>query len=499
MFAVRLVRRSVWLAAVAGAFVAAFFVSPAGADSAPEADGNPQASARRPNVLFLFSDDQRADTIRAVGNRHIQTPNLDRLVERGTVFGRAYCMGGHHGAVCMPSRAMLLTGRSLFRIREDFAGTPSWPEQFAAAGYATFITGKWHNGPQALARVFASGEAIFLGGMTDPNAARLVDLVPATAAGESARLTSPRKTEKHSVERFADAAIAFLGKQDANRPFLCYVAFNAPHDPCIVPEDFAIRYDAAQIPLPRNYLPLHPFDNGELRVRDEKLLPWPRTEADVRANLAAYYRAVSFVDAQVGRILDELDRRGLADNTIVVFASDHGLAVGSHGLLGKQNLYEHSTRAPLVLAGPGIERQRRSDALCYLFDVFATLGDLCGVAPPEGNEGQSLRPILAGGNESARREIYTAYRDVQRAVCDDRWKLVRYPKIDKTQLFDLADDPEEARDLAGDPRYADHRRRLWAQMRQAREAWSDRAELEVAAPADGRWNPREQSETPPRR
>lgn len=490
MFDVRPWLRSLRLAAAVAALFAAFSVERSAAQSADEAKSKPP----RPNVLFLFSDDQRADTIHALGNKHIQTPNLDRLVERGTVFGRAYCMGGHHGAVCTPSRAMLLTGRSLFRIEEDFAGTPSWPEQFAAAGYATFITGKWHNGPKALARVFSSGEAIFLGGMTDPNAARLVDVVPAAAGDKTAKLTPPRTTEKHSVERFADAAIAFLRKQDGSRPFLCYVAFNAPHDPCVVPKDFAIRYDAAKIPLPGNYLPLHPFDNGEMSVRDEKLLPWPRTEKQVRANLADYYRAVSFVDAQVGRILDELDRRGLANNTVIVFASDHGLAVGSHGLMGKQNLYEHSMRAPLIFAGPGIEGGLRTTALCYLFDVFPTLGELSGVAPPKGSEGQSLREIVEGRNKTARREIYTAYRDVQRAVCDARWKLIRYPKIDKTQLFDLADDPEETRDLSGDQRYAEHRRRLWDRMQQARETWADKAPLEVAQPADGRWNPSAQAE-----
>jgi arylsulfatase A-like enzyme len=467
-------------------FAAAIVVS---RSAMAEEDRKPSAS--RPNVLFFFTDDQRTDTIHALGNKQIKTPNLDRLVERGTVLNRAYCMGAMHGAVCAPSRAMLLSGRSLFRVKDNLADTPTWPEQFSAAGYATFVSGKWHNGAASLVRAFDAGEAVFLGGMTDPYAAKVVDFAR-TDAAKRAKLTPPRTTEKHCVERFADAAIAFLQRQDSKQPFLCYVAFNAPHDPCIVPEDFAIKYDAAKLTLPGNFQPLHSFDNGELRVRDEKLLPWPRTEEQVRANLAAYYRAVSFVDSQIGRVLDELQRRGLAENTIVVFASDHGLAAGSHGLLGKQNLYEHSMRAPLILAGPGIRRAARTDALCYLFDIFPTLGELCGVAAPSENEGQSLRPVLVGDSQTARQEIFTAYRDVQRAIRDDRWKLIRYPKIDKTQLFDLKDDPDETRDLAGDARYRSHAQRLYERMQRAQSKYADSAPLAVESPSDGHWNPREE-------
>ena len=216
------------------------------------------------NVLFLFSDDQRADTIAALGNPHLTTPNLDRLVRGGTTFTRAYCMGGMQGAICVPSRAMLMTGRTLFRVKEQLDGQPTWPEQFAAAGYTTFVTGKWHNGAKSVARVFASGSAIFLGGMTDPYKAVVQDLSPAH------ELVNKRTVAKHSVETFADAAAGFLRAQkDAPAPFLCYVAFNAPHDPRVAPPEWHTRANAALPPAPANFLPVHPFNNGALNIRDE--------------------------------------------------------------------------------------------------------------------------------------------------------------------------------------------------------------------------------------
>ena len=399
----------------------------------------------RPNVLILLSDDQRADTIAALGNPRIRTPNLDRLVRSGTVFTRAYCMGSMQGAVCVPSRAMLLTGRTFFRVREDLHGETTWPEVFAASGYATFATGKWHNQAASLLRSFRRGESLFLGGMGDPYTLPLRDIT-------SDHTLSPQKPGgAHSVERFADAAVAFLREQTGRTPFLCYVAFNAPHDPRKAPDSYHREYADDPPPLPANYLPEHPFDNGELDIRDEKLAPRPRTPEVVRRHLADYYASITFLDAQVGRILDALEASGQASNTLVVFASDHGLAIGSHGLFGKQNLYEHSMRAPMILSGPGIPRGRRGEALCYLLDIFPTLGDMAGVPSPTGSEGLSLAPVIRGETRSRRDAIFTAYRKVQRAVRDDRWKLIVYPAIGKTQLFDLENDPDERHDLAADP------------------------------------------------
>jgi arylsulfatase A-like enzyme len=344
----------------------------------------------KPNVLLLFADDQRADTIAALGNAQIRTPNIDRLVGQGTAFTRTYCMGSLQGAVCVPSRAMLLTGRSLFHVKDDLAGQPTWPESFAKEGYTTFITGKWHNQAPAALRVFPQGKAVFLGGMGDPYKLPIQDI------SSEHTFTNKRFSGEHSVKIFADAASEFLASQKGDRPFLCYVAFNLPHDPRVAPAEYHARYNREKPSLPANFLPQHPFNNGELTVRDEALAPWPRTPELVQQHLADYYAAIEFLDDQIGRILDALKSSGQYENTLIVFAADHGLAIGSHGLFGKQNLYEHSMRAPLIIAGPGLPRGQRVDAFAYLLDIFPTLGDIAHVPAPEGSEGLSLLPILDG-------------------------------------------------------------------------------------------------------
>src|SRR5262249_18710861 len=193
--------------------------------------------------------------------------------------------------------------------------------------------------------------------------------------------------------------------------------------------------------------------------------PWPRTPEVVRQHLADYYAAITFLDAQVGRILDALRVSGRYDDTLIVFSSDHGLAIGSHGLFGKQNLYDHSMHAPLLFAGPGVPRGKRSDALCYLLDIFPTLGDLAGVKAPEGSEGKSLAPVLSGKQARVRDSLFFAYTKAQRAVRDERWKLIVYPQVNKVQLFDLQADPAERKDLASDEAHAAEVERLTALLR----------------------------------
>ncbi len=435
------------------------------------------AEIEKPNILFLFTDDQRADTIAALGNGNIHTPNLDRLVAQGTTFTRAYCMGAQQGAVCVPSRAMLMSGRTLFRVKENLAGQTTWPEMFAKAGYTTFITGKWHNGGESLLRTFSQGRALFLGGMGNPYKLPLQD-ISATHTFEN-----KRQSDGHAVKIFADTAVDFLKQQKGAQPFLCYVAFNAPHDPRVAPQQFHERYNAAKPPVPANFLPQHPFNNGALTIRDEALAPWPRTPEIVRQHLADYYASIEFLDEQIGRILTALAESGQTKRTIIVFSSDHGLAIGSHGLFGKQNLYDHSMHAPLIYSGPGIPRGKRADALCYLLDIFPTLGELTGVTPPEGSEGRSLAQVIAGHAEKPPREsLLTAYTDVQRAVRDDRWKLIVYPKVNKTQLFDLHADPAEMHDLAADPEHAEDVKRLTALLKSEQEKAGDKCALTSEKP-----------------
>jgi arylsulfatase A-like enzyme len=424
----------------------------------------------RPNVVLIVSDDQRADTIAALGNPHLRTPQLDSLVRDGFAFTRAYCMGSMQGAVCVPSRAMFLSGRSLFRISERLAEPHAlWPKEMERAGYATYGVGKWHNGPASFARAFSAGGPVFFGGMGDPFKVKVHDFDPAGKYPKEAARTG----EKYSSDLFADAADRFIRGRKDGKPFFLYLSFTVPHDPRTPPGEYATMYDPAKLPLPANFLPKHPFDNGEMEVRDEKLLPWPRTEEAVRKELAAYYGAITHMDAQIGRVLRALDETGARSNTLVVFWSDHGLALGSHGLLGKQNLYDHSMRTPLVLSGPGVPKGGRSDALCYLFDLFPTVCALAEVPVPGSVEGRSLRGILEGKEPKVRDAIFTAYRDVQRAVRTDRWKLIRYPKIGKVQLFDLAADPDELRDLSADPAHAARLAELSALLAEEQRRWGE--------------------------
>ncbi len=435
----------------------------------------------KPNVLFLLADDQRADTIGALGNAIIKTPNLDRIVKRGVSFDRAYMQGGMQGATCVPSRAMLLSGRSLFHIGEKLQRDPTWPQAFGKAGYTTFITGKWHNGTGSIVPSFQMARSIFAGGMTNPMQARLSNLV-------DGKLGNAQVAPKHACEVFADEAIRFI-MEHRSTPFFCYVPFDAPHDPHIVPTDFPIHYVADSIPLPNNYLPQHPFNNGEMGIRDEQLLPWPRLAANVKQMNAEYYRYISYLDAQIGRILDALDSSPHAKNTIIVFTADSGVARGSHGLIGKQNLYEHSIRVPLLIAGPGIPADKRIDAMCYLFDVMPTLGKLCEVIGPSTSQGIEFTKSLWETAKPGRSQLFFAYRDVQRSVRDHRWKLICYPQINKTQLFDLQSDPDEMVDLANKSEHAATMESLLERLKKEQLQYHDTCPLKVEIPKPVEWMP----------
>lgn len=433
--------------------------------SAFAAPAAPRETAR-PNFVVILSDDHRPDAL-GVLNRQLRTPNLDRLVNAGVLFRGAHIVGGDSGAVCIPSRAMLLSGRSFFRVGHDLAGAETWPEALRAAGYQTLATGKWHNGAAACGRVFPGARNIFLGGMTDQFRVTVRDFDAAGHPGAA------RDEARNATELFTDTALEMLRARDTNRPFALYVALTSPHDPRTAPPEYHARYDPAWMTLPRNFLPEHPFDNGELAVRDEKLVPAPRTRAAVQRETADYFAMITHLDAQVGRILDELNAAGLAERTVVVFAGDNGLALGSHGLLGKQNLYEHSVGVPLIIAGAGFAGARAEDALCYLHDLAPTLCELAGVPAPAGMEGRSLARVLEGRSRRHRGELFFAYREVQRAWRDERWKIIHYPVIGRTQLFDLEEDPAEMNDLADDPREAGRVARLLKKLTAAQRAAGD--------------------------
>jgi arylsulfatase A-like enzyme len=398
----------------------------------------------RANVVVLFTDDQRFDTVRALGNREIHTPNLDRLVARGTAFTHACIMGGSMGAVCVPSRAMLLTGQSLWRAHA-LKQFHLFPEEMRRTGYAAFATGKWHNAPALFNRCFDAGENIFFGGMSDQ---LKTPIQPYDRSGGYTK-DRARTTGRFSSELFTDAAVKFLEDYKGSEPFLLYVAYTSPHDPRMAPEKYAQMYRPERITVPPNFMRQHPFDNGEMKVRDELLEAFPRTREAIQRHIASYYAMVSEVDAQIGRVLETIERTGRTRNTIVVFAGDNGLAVGQHGLLGKQNLYDHSVRVPLIISGPGIPAGRRVDSLVYLYDLFPTIAELTGVPVPSTVEGKSLVPLLRGRASSVRDSAYFAYRHLQRAVRKDRWKLIVYDVngVETVQLFDVKADPWETRNL----------------------------------------------------
>jgi len=254
---------------------------------------------QRPNLLFLFTDDQRWDTVHALANQEIKTPTFDRLVEQGFHFRNAFCQGSMIGAVCLPSRTMLATGRSLWRIppnpraQDAPPGVPLLPVVFNEAGYVTFHCGKPGN-----ACTFAN--AAFQTNI--PLNKRTVD----------------------SATDMADHAIAFLKQHDPAKPFFMYLAPPVPHDPRLAPPEFVKLYDPARITLPKQFMATHPFDPGVLDIRDEKLAAYPRTPAEMKQHLADYYATVSHLDHETGRILDTLKQRGLDKNTIIIFSSDQG-------------------------------------------------------------------------------------------------------------------------------------------------------------------------------
>jgi len=416
--------------------------------------------ATKPHVLFLLADDMRADSIAALGNPDVITPNLDAIVKRGFTFTNAYCQGGNSGAVCLPSRNMILSGNSYFRWKDSAppnapkgqrgmfapADGPNFARTMRDAGYLTY-----HHGKKG-------------------NVATLLN-----ASFEVNKYLKNDEAERKSGEpgkEIVDEAIAFLKSNRDTRPLCVYLAFGNPHDPRVAAKAYLDRYDPAKLALPKNRLPIHPFDNGELVVRDETLLPWPRTDADLRRTLHEYYATITGLDFHIGRLMKAMQDAGLLENTIVIFSSDQGIAVGSHGLLGKQNLYDHCMKAPLTFSGPGI-KPGSSAALAHLFDIAPTTCELVGVKPPEKIDGRSLRSVIRGDAAAARSELMLSYREVQRAIRDDRYKLIRYPAVNHTQLFDLKTDPDEMKNLAADPSHAERVKDLTARLAKLQASYGD--------------------------
>ncbi len=419
----------------------------------------------KPNIIFLFSDDQSFKDVNALGNPEVITPTMDKLVEEGTTFTHTYNMGGWNGAICVASRAMIISGRSVWRAQqisgnysknEDLDKT--WPRIMQTAGYETYMSGKWH--------VQAKPDSIFnhvghvLRGMP-------FDTPEGYNRPQSSNdtLWKPWKKEfggywkggKHWSELVKEDAVSFIddaAKKD--NPFFMYIAFNAPHDPRQSPKKYVDKYPLESISVPESFIPEYPYAEtmgAGRKLRDERLAPFPRTEYAVKVNRQEYYAITTHLDDQIKDIIETLEKNGLKENTYIFFTSDHGLAIGEHGLLGKQNMYDHSMRVPLMIVGPNIDKGKKIDTDIYLQDVMATALDISGIKKPEYIEFNSLLELAKGTQTKSKySSIYGVYEKAsQRMIRKDNYKLILYPKSKKVLLYNLKEDPLELKDIASNP------------------------------------------------
>lgn len=441
---------------------------------------------RRPNILFIIADDQSPFDLKIYEPKSAcQTPALERLAAEGMVFDGAHHMGAFVGAVCTPSRHMVMSGRTLWHLPiapEAESHCPPHLEAntmaavFNRAGYATMRTCKIGNSYEGANKQFAVRK-------------------DATKRGGS---------ETEGSAWHGQQVLDYLGEREANkdaRPFLIYFGFSHPHDTRDGTAELLAKYGAVnhtdksslppansrQPPVPANYLPAHPFPHGHPQLRDEADVSgvWQnRDERTIRNEQGREFACSENIDIQIGRVLDKLAAMGELDNTYIFYTADHGIAIGRHGLQGKQNLYEHTWRVPFIVKGPGIKPGSRVKGNIYLLDVLATLCDLAGVPTPESNEGLSFKPVLEGQRQTIRDALYGAYsggtKPGMRCVKQGDWKLIKYDVLDgqvrQTQLFNLAENPyefldehhdakvialsgqtptKEQRNLADEPRYAE--------------------------------------------
>ena len=466
----------------------------------------PKPSApERPNILFVIVDDQSPYDLKAYDSSSpLETPVLDRLADEGMTITAAYHMGSWSGAVCTPSRHMVMSGRSLWHLPRngirDAGPNPLCPPDLARntmaavfnrAGYDTMRTCKKGNSYEAANEQFSVRRE-------------------ATKRGAS---------DEEGSAWHAEQVLAYLQDRKASAdedPFLIYLGFSHPHDPRWAKEELLRKYGAQNEPVPEpakpnapalpvNYLPAHPFHHGHPGLRDEVRVQGVeerRDEPTIRNEIGRQYACGENIDIQVGRVLEQLEAMGELEQTYVVYTSDHGMAIGRHGLQGKQNLYEHTWRVPLIVRGPGIEHGSRAAGNVYLMDVLSTLCDLAGIDAPATCEGISFRPILEGERESMRDVLFGVYcggtKPGMRSVRRGDWKLIQYDVMEgnvrETQLFNLADNPmellrehhdptvitltgnrptAEQRNLAHDPRFAAQRAEMEALLLSEMERWDD--------------------------
>jgi choline-sulfatase len=445
----------------------------------------------KPNILFIFADDQCFETLRSLGCDEIHTPNLDRLVKSGVTFTHAYNQGAWHGAVCVASRTMLNTGLFLWKARDiepRLAGEAKagrfWSQYMMRAGYETYMSGKWHVKGVETEDIFDHVRDVRPGmpNQTPEGYNRPIEGQADPWTPWDKKFGGYWKGGKHWSEVLGDHAEDFLGNAgNSSNPFFMYLAFNAPHDPRQSPKQYVDKYPLDKVSVPENFLPQYPYKDSigcGPGLRDEKLAPFPRTRYAVKVHRREYYAIITHMDNQIGRILNALDKTGKADNTYIFFTADHGLAVGHHGLIGKQNMYDHSVRVPLMVVGPEIPKNKRITTPVYLQDIMPTSLQLAGVRKPKHIQFKSLLPLIRGRSESSYDAIYGGYINLQRMISADGYKMIYYPKIDKTLLYNLRTDPLEMNNIADDPANAHVIEKLRRKLKRLQKNVGDKLDLE---------------------
>ncbi|WP_337251591.1 sulfatase-like hydrolase/transferase [Maribacter halichondriae] len=472
----------------------------------------------KPNIVFIFADDMTYTAIHALGNSEVETPNLDNFVRQGTTFTHAYNMGGWNGAICVASRAMIISGRSIWDANDYrqnwIAGNgmeKSWGKLMEGVGYDTYMTGKWHVDAPANS-IFETVTHIRPGMPSDSwNHSGRIDMINTLLKkgipeseirqigynrplNENDTAWSPTDKKfggfweggKHWSEVLKDDALGFIEKaKNSDNPFFMYLAFNAPHDPRQAPQEYLDKYPLANISLPKSWLPMYPFKdsigNGP-DLRDEALAPFPRTEYATKKHIQEYYALITHLDDQIGEILNALEASGKMENTYIIFTADHGLAMGRHGLLGKQSLFDHSVRAPFMIMGHDVPKGKKVNHDIYLQDAMATSLDLAEIEKPDYVYFNSVLPLLEGKQEGSYESIYGSYVDSQRMIRKDGFKLIVYPKLNKVLLFDLENDPEEMNDISASGKHQEKIQVLFKELLELQNKLNDSLDISFMNP-----------------
>ncbi|MEX2577717.1 MAG: sulfatase-like hydrolase/transferase [Verrucomicrobiales bacterium] len=417
-------------------------------------DRHALAGERRPNILLILSDDHNYRALGVSGNEAIRTPHLDGLAREGVYFDHCFTPN----PICTPSRAALYTGQDSWTngvvfngkaIRED---SPLLPRLLGDAGYETSFVGKWHNDGKPWTRGYTTGGRSWAGGKFDQFA---MEVTPFGGEPED------RETaDRYSTTLFTDDAVAYLDAEH-EKPFCLVLAYTVAHDAFLAPPGYEGKYDPDEVPMPPNFMPQPPFEQFNPTIRDETVLPFPRTEADLREAIAEYYAMIEHMDEQIGRLLATLAEREIADNTLVIFSAVKGLSLGSHGIIGKQTMYEEGIRTALIVRHPTLPPAAAvNSSLVSTTDILPTVCEAAGVPVPESVEGESLLGLYGGSPHSSegRERLFFSYHDprrstVTRSVRTPRYKLIHHLVTDERQLFDLSEDPFELANLIEDPAF----------------------------------------------